>query len=264
MGRRRSGWLIVLAGFALALGLQLAAPVGVPLYDGVVVIEPYRYLHPTGDQRGNPTSFNSEPKVDAGVSPVFAAATTESPPQAQLIAQRDAFVVPSGATTIRVSIAPIDPETAPTVGAIAGNAYGFRVTDADGNPLAPKPCDGCLSIVVRAPEGVDEAVVQQLVGGQWVTVQTLHAGIAAMYQTNPTSLGVFAVVAAAPQGGGVDITLIIAGLGIALIFAAFVGLIFIRARPPAAYPTPAGRGGGRGRLPSKRRGPPRPPGRSDP
>ena len=53
---RRRGWLAVLAGAVLVLAIQVAAPVGVPLYDGVVVQEPYRYLHPTGDHVGSPTS----------------------------------------------------------------------------------------------------------------------------------------------------------------------------------------------------------------
>ncbi|HUG30994.1 MAG TPA: hypothetical protein VMQ65_10835, partial [Candidatus Limnocylindria bacterium] len=105
---RRIGWLASLAGGALALAVQVAAPVGVPLYDGVVVQEPYRYLHPTGEQAGSPASFSSTPAVSGSVSPNVIAATTESPPQAQLIAQEGAFVLSASATGLQVSVAPIE------------------------------------------------------------------------------------------------------------------------------------------------------------
>jgi hypothetical protein len=263
MSDRRFGWLAIALGAGLALAVQLAAPVGVPLYDGVVVVEPYRFLRPSGGQPGNPTSFVSEPKVDtSGVSPVIAAATTESPPQAQLIAQRNAFAVPGGTSSLRVTITPVEAEAAPTDGAIAGNVYRFAATDASGRSLVAKRCEKCLSLVLRAPEGVDEAVIGHFVGGAWSQVATVHAGIAAMFQANITELGDYAVVTSVPlAGGGPDLVLILAGLGVALIFAAFVGLMFIRARPPAAYPT--NRGGGRARVPSKRRGRRPPPGRPE-
>ena len=261
-GRRR-GWVVVLAGAGLALAVQLAAPVGVPLYDGVPVFEPYRYLHPAGNQQGSPTSFASDEEVTDGVSPVFAAATAESPPQAQLIAQRDAFLVGPAATSLHITIAPVDPEVQPTAGSIAGNVYRFRVTDQDGNAVPTKACEGCLSIVLRAPEGAEEGVIDRYADGAWAAVATLHAGVAAMYQANLTSLGEFAIVTATAPGSELDLTLVLAGLGIALIFAAFVGLMFIRARPPSAYPSPSGRRGRRGRIPAKHRGPRRPNGRSN-
>jgi hypothetical protein len=261
---RRLGGLLVLVGLGVALAVQVAAPVGLPLYDGVSVIEPYRYLDPANGQIGNPTSFLAEPKVQGGTSPVIAAATTESPPQAQLIVQKGAFEVPAGTTSLRITITPIEPEAQPAVGTIAGNVYRFTATDEAGNALAPKRCDQCLSLVLRAPEGVSDGVIERFENGQWTAVETLHYGIASMSQSNVTALGDYAVVSAAGSaGGGPDVALIFAGLGIALIFVAFVELMFIRARPPAAYPSPRGRGG-RARVPSKRRGKRPPPGRSDP
>lgn len=263
MSDRRLGWLAIVLGAGIALAVQVAAPVGVPLYDGVVVVEPYRFLQPSIGQIGNPTSFVAEPTVKEGISPVIAAATTESPPQAQLIVQRDAFAVPGGTSSLRVTITPVEAEVAPTDGAIAGNVYRFAATDASGRSLVTKRCDKCLSLVLRAPEGVDEAVIGHYAGGAWSQVATLHAGIAAMFQANITELGDYAVVTSVPAAsGGPDLVLILAGLGVALIFAAFVGLMFIRARPPAAYPTNQGRGG-RARVPSKRRGRRPPPGRPE-
>ena len=73
---RALGWLAIGVGLGLALAVQVRAPVGVPLYDGVVTAEPYRYLHPTGGQVGDPASASSTEDVSSTQSPVFALATT--------------------------------------------------------------------------------------------------------------------------------------------------------------------------------------------
>jgi hypothetical protein len=58
--RRRRACLIasfLVGGLGLtALGAGLGVQRSLPLYDGVVVVEPYRYLQPTSGQRGDPTS----------------------------------------------------------------------------------------------------------------------------------------------------------------------------------------------------------------
>ncbi len=277
MTRTRAGWLLVLGASALALGLQVLAPVGVPLYDGVVIQEPYRFLEPIGDQTGDPGSFSNTLPVDDRGSPVIVAPTTEQPPQAQLIAQRDAFLVPDGVTSITVSITPVGPAAPPPAGStIAGNVYRFSVTDDSGTLLAPKPCDGCRSLVLRAPDGTENAAIMHLADGTWESVATVHAGTVAMYQANPAVLGDFAVVAGpgGSPGDGVDVTLLVLGGGIALVFVAFVGLMFLRARPTSLAPSLPGRARGEGdgrssdrtatgrsvaeRVPSKRKGSRRP------
>jgi hypothetical protein len=88
-----------------------------------------------------------------------------------------------------------------------------------------------------------------------------------MNQVTPDALGDYALIAAPGSGtdAPLDLTLIVLGGGIALIFAAFIGLTFLRSRPLPAPMSGSGRGGeaGRGarpgRVPSKRRGPRRPP-----
>ena len=262
---RRLGWLAILAGAGLALGVQVAAPVGVPLYDGVVVQEPYRYLHPVGDQVNSPTSFSSAPAVTGGKSPLFAAATKESPPQAQLIAQADAFEVPAGTTSLQVSITPIEPPAPPPGATLAGNVYRFSVTDQAGNRLAVKPCQGCLSLTLRAPDGTGDAILKRFADGAWTDVQTLHAGTLAMYQTNATVLGDYAVITIAAPGA--DPVPILGGTALVLLLLAGAFRYF-RARSDRATPVDPGRGSGSGRtpgrVPSKRRASRRPPsGRSD-
>ena len=260
---RALGWLAVAGGLGLALAVQVRAPVGIPLYDGVVVAEPYRYLHPTdSSQSGDPTSASSTKDVSGDQSPVLALATTEQPPQAQLIAQANAFQMPPGTTALQISIKPVDAKAQPTTGSIAGNVYRFTITDQSGAPVTVKSCDACLSLVLRSPPEVTEGTVAHFDSGAWVAVSTFHAGTVAMFQANAKTLGDFAVIAGSGSGPGggsgssLDL-LLFAGVALALFFAAVAGLFWYRRRPP---PVPVARlGSGRGRIPSKRKGPPRPP-----
>jgi len=257
---RALAWLTVALGLGLALAVQVRAPVGVPLYDGVVVAEPYRYLHPTGDQTGDPTSASSTQSVTSSQSPVFATATQEQPPQAQVIAQADALQLPPGTTQLQVSIKPVDPEAQPTVGSIAGNVYRFAVTNQAGTVVTVKSCDACLSLVLRSPPEVLDGTVAHFENGAWVDVSTFHAGTVAMFQANAAAFGDYAVIVKAGivRGSDDNITLlIIGGIALALFFAAVAGLFWYRRRPP---PVPvASLGTGRGRIPSKRKAPRRPP-----
>lgn len=256
---RLAGVAALVAGTGLALAVQALAPVGVPLFDGQPVVEPYRYLHPTGDQAGDPTSFTATPALQGSQSPAVPAATTESPPQAQLIAQQGAFVVGSGATGLEVSITPVDPPAVPPDGVIAGNVYRFSVTDQAGTPVAIKACDGCISLVLRAPDGTGDARLQRFSGAAWVDVETFHAGVVGMYATNPTALGDYAIVtggAAVGDGTGegkvfglpVEQVLVAGGAALLLVVL-FAAALLARNRDPV--PAPA-----RGRaIPSKRKKP---------
>ena len=266
------GWLLVLVGAMIALGAQVMAPVGVPLYDGVAVQEPYRHLHPTGDQPGTPASFSSSPAVAGATSPQVVAATTEVPPQAQLVVLPDGLILTPGATALMVSIAPVDPPAVPAGGRIAGNVYRFSVTDQSGTPLAIKPCEGCISLVMRAPEDTaGEARLQRYANGIWSDVETIHAGVLGMYSTNPTVLGDYAIVTGPGPGSvpGADpldsrlIVLAVAAGGVLLILAvAAVAILLSRRRAAAAAaaalvaPSPEHRSRA---VPSKRRRPNRPP-----
>jgi hypothetical protein len=276
---RRLGALAIVAGSAAALGLQLVLPVGVPLYDGVVVQEPYRYLDPTGDQAGSPTSFSATLPVTGSESPAFVASTEETPPQAQLIAQADAFQLPAGTTSISVAITPVEPPPVPPPSPIAGNVYLVSVTAEDGTPLPTTPCDGCLTLYVRAPEETGAARLLRLAGGEWIDVDAIHVPTTGMYAWNATGLGAFAIVSVPDAGGATE--LLVAGGAVILLLLGVAGVLVMRRRAPPATAgrQVARRGTGRlgasgasGRapgvrtrgIPSKRKGPRRPPsGRSD-
>jgi len=251
---RRLGWVVVAVGALLVVAAQVARPVGVPLYDGVTVQEPYRFLHPSGDQAGSPTSYDETKAVESGLAPTIAAATTESPPQAQLIAQRNAFELTDGATALHVTITPVDAPPPPDGGTIAGNVYRFSVTDQAGAPLSVRACDGCLSLSLRAPDGTGEATLKRYADGAWQDVETNHAGILNSFQTNATAMGDYAVIAVTEEAVGLD-PLIVGGLalvGVLLVLGAF---LLFRVRPATPAPSPEART----RIPSKRKAPRKPP-----
>lgn len=264
MSRPRLGLLLVLGGSALALALQIGAPVVVPLYDGVPIAEPYRFLRPAAGQPGDPTSASERTEVTGALSPVLTPATAELPPQAQLVAQQSAFELTEDVTELVAEIVPVDPPTPlPEGTTILGNAYRFSVTDQEGDPVRFRPCSGCVTIALRSPENSPGGEIRQFRDGAWVAVPTLH-GASGLYNANLTSLGVVALFAAP---GGIDVVLLLAIGGVVLIFIAFVALLYLRARParlPAAQFQRPNVARPASRVPSKRRGPKRPPsGRSD-
>jgi len=250
MTDRRLGWLTLLAASALVLAVQVAQPVGVPLYDGVVIQEPYRFLHPTGDQAGSPGSYSGEAAVTGDGSPSFAAFTSENPPQAQFSSRRRAFPWPRGAPRGSASVRPVEPRPRPAAGRIAGNVYRFAVTDQAGTPLEVRTCAGCLTVRMRAPEDTTEAVLQRYADGAWQDVQTTHEGMTGTYVTDVLALGDYAVIsAAAVEPGGPGAIVVLGGAAVILLlaFGAFL-LLRVRQAPPTPEPAP------RARIPSKRKG----------
>lgn len=257
MSDRRLGSLAIVGGALVVLAMQTWRPVGVPLYDGAPVQEPYRFLHPSGDQAGNPTSYSGQKAVASDRSPIFAAATSEQPPQAQLISQSGGFTLTTGATQVIVSITPVDPPPAPAGATIAGNVYRFSVTDQAGTPLDVRQCPGCLSLLMRAPDETGEATVKRFANGEWHDVETVHAGITGLFQASPTGMGDFAVIETTDTGGegggtilGLDTPVAIGGAVVIVLLVIGAFLLFrVRKAPPEPEPEP------RTRIPSKRKGP---------
>ncbi len=249
--RHRTAGLVLAVGAALALGAQLASPVATPLYDGVPILDPYRYLAPTGSQPGSPSSYADQKALDNGSSPAFAAATTEQPPQAQLISAPKAFVPPAGATQMNVTIDAVPPEQTPAEGSIAGNVYRFQVLDDNGADYQlagdPKP-----TLTLRAPEGVADGVIGHLTADGWVAVATEHAGGLGLFSTEVTELGDFAVLVGVSPPSDLGRFAIILGT-IALPLVVAIAYFYRRALRDrrAADATAAARA--KARVPSKRR-----------
>jgi hypothetical protein len=247
---------VLLAGAGLAIAAQAAAPIGAPLYDGVVVQEPYRYLEPGSGQDANPTSANLQTEATGadGLSKPFVAATQEYPPQAQLIAASGAFMTPAGAELV-VKIEPIRPTTQPAGGRIAGNVYRIAVLDALGSAAAIDP-QHPPTVSLRAPVEVTTAKLARATADGWETLPTEHGGLFGLFASEVTALGDFALIT---PDTGPGLLPIVAGLGAGAVLVAILALLVLRTRRATmAASEPSRRAG----VPSKR--PPRrsrPPGR---
>ena len=250
--------LALVAGAGLAIAAQVAAPVGVPLYDGVVVQEPYRYLDPGSGQDGAPTSatLRTEPAGQDGSSKPFDAATQEYPPQAQLIAAAGAFLG-SARTELVVSIEPVRPDRQPTGSRIAGNVYRISVTDGSGAAVAIHPLLR-PTVSLRAPLDVTAAKVGHATADGWEELPTEHGGLFGLFASEVAELGDFALLT--PETGPGLLPLAV-GLGAGIALAAGLGFLVLqrrRAHVPSPEPSrranvPSRRPPRRGRPPGRRR-----------
>jgi hypothetical protein len=229
------------------VGAQILAPLPAPpLYDGVVIEEPYRYLSPGPGQAGNPTSFTAEEPLGDSVSPPIAAATSESPPQAQLIVPPGAFAIPPGTTAVRLSITPVTPVTPD---AIVGNAYRITATNQAGSAVTQLP-GSRPTLIMRAPAGATDVAIVQLVGGSWQELPTQSSGQPDTYYGDVEGPGDFALRGRIAQGGiGLDPRLLALG-ALAALGSVLVLLVVLRPRRPG---TAVGRSQRRSRQPRKGR-----------
>jgi len=216
---------------------QLAAPLaGVPLYDGVVVEDPYRYLSPAPNQAGSPTEHASTVNVIGSTSPQFVAATTESPPQAQLISSPGAFAVETGVVALTISIKPVPLPDAPRDEEVAGNVYRFAVIDQAGRPV-PIGSGTSPTVVLRAPQGFLSATIGQFANGSWHDIPSQPAGLAGIFAATVSQLGDYALLAAPASGPlGLDPTLVVAGV---VVVGALLGLAVLAWRRGRAKAMPA-------------------------
>lgn len=199
MGRSRQAGLVLAAGLVLVALSQLAAtPRAAPLFDGVFIEDPYRFVMPPPGAAGDPLPVQVTTAVVNGAVPLLAVATAENPPQAQIIAEADAFAISAGTTSVTVSIEPV----APTDPHVTGNVYRFGVTDQAGAALAIRP-GPVVTIVLRAPQLLD-AQLARLDGSQWVILPTDHGGLPDLFAANVDRLGAFTMLpsTAVPTGSG--------------------------------------------------------------
>jgi hypothetical protein len=239
-------------GTGIALAAQLVAPVGIPLYDGVTVNEPYRYLQPAPGQPGQPLPYAAAPGLDpGGTSRSFAGATPENPPQAQLIALPGAFIAPTGATTMEVAIEAVTPDIAPTTGSIAGNVYRFSVTDDVGTPFT-LAAGAQPTLTLRGPDGVTAGVIGHLTSSGWQALTTEHGGGLGLFSTLPTELGDYAVLVGVSTPTDLT-TLVAVSLSIGLPLLVAVAYFVRRSRRDRLASEAAETARSKARVPSKRR-----------
>ena len=191
------GALAVIFGLAIVVAAQRVAPIArPPLFDGVVVVDPYRWLSPPpGLPGGAKSGLDTESPDGQG----FGSVTPETPPQAQVIADIGSLDLPGGTTSITVSLEPIvPPAVQPADGVIAGNVYRIRAINQRGASIGVK-AGSRLTMLFRGPPSLPSAKVEAFDGGQWQQVgETDPAGIPDMFTTLVSSFGEFALVA--PSG----------------------------------------------------------------
>lgn len=201
--RTRSRLAIGRWTLAIALLLMLAAHVlhpstGLPVYDGFITEDPYRYLDPPPGQLGAPTSFSGVVTVNAkGKLPDLIATTDEAPPQAQIFAPRGTFVAPAGAQRFLVSITPVEaPTPAPKGSHLVGNTYAFVFTTDDGRPVRRSPGKEA-SVVLRGVVGDGPTTIYQYTGSAWQALKSQTAGGTLRF-ANIATFGDFVLIAKGP------------------------------------------------------------------
>ena len=197
MAARRTGLAALALGLAIAAAAQLTAPLAAPpLYDGVVVTQPYVYVNPPAGQPGGARGASAHLPV-TGRSPLVALATPEQPPQAQIVAGDGTLVLPPSATALDASITPLDPTVDATVTGAArvlGNIYRITLVDQAG-AAATAPAAGLVTVVLRAPEDVAGAQIGQVVDGTWHPLKS-ESMFGAASVAVVTGFGDFAVIVA--------------------------------------------------------------------
>ncbi len=239
MRDRVTGVAALAVGVIAIVAAQYVAPVRTPpLYDGVVVQEPYRWLQPPPGQAGGPTSAAGAAEPVNGSNPLIALATGEQPPQAQIFATPGSLGLPAGTTLIKMSIRPVAPATLPTDGHIDGNVYRISVTNQAGVDLTA-PASQKVTVVMRSPGDDANVTMMQRTSVGWRSLETKGAGFGSAYLAIVTGFGDFALVAPGPIGapapGGANAS---AGPG------------STAANGPPAVPSANGTAGGQGGISS--------------
>ena len=193
------GGLVLAVAFALIVAAHMVHPgAGLPVYDGYIPEDPYRYLDPLPGQLGDPTSFSDRLTLDRkGRIPDLIADTSEVPPQAQIYAPHGTFIAPPGATAFLVSITPITPDgPAPKGSHLVGNAYRITFLTDDGRPVPLRP--GLeASIVLRGVPGDGPTTIDRFDGASWQQLKSQPAG-GTMRFANMATFGDFVLIAKGP------------------------------------------------------------------
>jgi hypothetical protein len=193
-GRRRIAGLALGGGLLMVVLARVLVPGAPPLYDGVVINEPYKWLEPPPGEEGGAQGVTGTAALENGASPLVALATTEQPPQAQVFAPPGALVLPPGTMSLLMAITPIPAEGTPASGQIAGNVYRISITNQAGVPTTAPP-QAYVSVVMRGPDGLLEATMERFKDGAWQPLETSHAGYTSGFLSIVTEFGDFALIA---------------------------------------------------------------------
>jgi hypothetical protein len=192
---------------------QVVRPVEVPLFDGVVVVDPYRYLSPPPGGDGSPTSAKATLPTEEGKSPSFAVYTSEMPPQAELLAKGGELDTGPGSTSVTVTIDPIPPPASSSQETIAGNVYRIKIVDQSGAAIPIVPGQ-TITLAVRGPAGTTvHAAIARFHAGAWQRLPTGPSGLQDLFLSNVDAFGDFALLGqVTPVAAGFDPALLLWGV----------------------------------------------------
>jgi len=213
----KPGTRAAVAGAALAAAYVLATSGaswlglvhGRPLLDGQAPPAPYRWVSPppalaAGNQPPAAGSFSIQLGPGGSAAGVFSTPDL----QATLILEKGAIAPAAGASTVRLTIVPVDPASLappPSEVTIAGNAYRFQaVYRPGGEPVARFAGPARVELVYPATAGTYRHRTLQLAGGtaSWRTLTTTDTGLQLQTISDVSSPGVFAVGQVGQPSGG--------------------------------------------------------------
>ena len=222
------------AGLLVVALVRVAVPGVSPLFDGVVVADPYRYLSPPPGADGSPSSAAETIDIVDGTSPAFAVFTTETPPQAELLAHGGELSIPAGSRSVKVTINAVAPSGDVPSSGIAGNVYRFTVTDQEGKPLAVLPGQ-TITLAMRGPAGIPgDASIARLENGTWRPLSTAPSGLPDFLLANASAFGDFAIlgpIPVAPPGQSPVLLIVAIIVAVAVGLLAWRGDVMRRAAP---------------------------------
>jgi hypothetical protein len=225
--------VLIVAGILLAL-LWMLGPVSPPLYDGLQgPAGPYKYVNPPpglGVKHSNPTSGKTVERLSHGRFTETLVTTKEHVPQALLELGDGAVIVPSGVTTVTLTVRPVTPPHPIDGGVLDGNVYLFRAEGNNGQSLSLNPKVGGLLELRKTGQELS-AHMSTYRNGSWVAVSTLSFVRADYLATDAKSFGYYALIAPRHESAFLVryLPLLIAALVIlVLVITAFVAIRLTR------------------------------------
>jgi hypothetical protein len=232
----------LLASLVVLLVAWLVAPAVVPIYDGISnPDEPYRYVQaPNGTSTKAPTEAKATVSVNAaGLSAAAYSNSLENGPQIVLYIPAGSLQAPSGATTIQITETPLAPSAPlPTDGTIVTNVYRVAATTSKGPAqIVGKSTNQIPTLQMRAPSAKQPGpVYERRTATGWQRLETLRVG-QDIYQASAPQFGDYALVqlTSAPKsggsgGGGVNVGLLAAGIGLLVLAGIILAIRITRSR----------------------------------
>jgi len=196
--RRALAWGLVAVGLYLLAGTYVWSRVPARLlYEGEAPPAPYRWVRPPAAL----ASTNERPSPGAGeigLSPTGSASASilTDDAQAGIIFPHDSVAPRPGATSARVTITPVDPQTIapPPAGLVFdGNGYRVEATYSTGGPLVLRRP---VTPVLRYPRHA--TALLRSAGGGWTALDAKRVPAALQIFAASDQLGVFVAAGPAP------------------------------------------------------------------